>query len=353
MALLDVVIPNYQYGRYLAQCVDSVLSQGIEDIRILIVDNASTDNSVEVAAGLCSKDRRVQVEARPVNLGPHASFNKGIDWAEADYFLLLCSDDLIAPGSMQRALKVLEQNKDVAFAYGNEYTWDGCAALPNIAAFGNDASYACIGGEQFIGSLSMPRKAAGTGSVVTRTRLQKQAGHFRPELRYTCDIEVLMRLACLGNVAKIDAAQFIKRQHGDNISVEFWGDWKAELQHVLDAYDMFFSHEGKRLPDAEALQQHVRRNIAHRAYWAGVSHRLRGLKPQSAALFAFARSTYPGIGIMPPVSYWLRVDNPGQLFARKAIELLRSTFPRGGPAPSAAVNETQAAPQARKSRDRE
>ena len=329
MALLDVAIPNYQYGSYLSQCVDSVLSQGIDDIRILIIDNASTDDSVDVAERLRSRDRRIQVEARSVNLGPHASFNRGVDWAESDYFLLLCSDDLIAPGGLQRALKILEENKDVAFVYGDEHTWDGQAALPNIASTGNDASYTCVEGRHFIESLSMPGKAIGTGSVVVRTSFQNQVGHYRPELRYTCDIEVLMRLACLGKVAKVNAVQFIKRQHGENLSAEYWGNCRMELQNALDAYETFFSHDGAHLPDAEMLEERARRNIAHRAYWAGASHRFRGLKTESEALFAFARSTYPRIGVAP-VSYWLRVDNAGQFLMRKAGELLRSRLLSSG-----------------------
>jgi glycosyltransferase involved in cell wall biosynthesis len=302
------------------------MSQGIDDIRILIIDNASTDNSVEIAESLKSQDPRIQVEARPTNLGVHASFNRGVDWAESDYFLLLCSDDLIPSGSLQRALKILEENRDVVFAYGDEHTWDGRTELSSIAAVGNDVPYTCLDGELFIESLSMPAKAAGLGSAITRTRAQKQIGHFRPELRYTCDIEVLMRLACLGKVAKINAVQFVKRQHGENISAEFWGNWKAELQNILDAYEAFFNYGATHLPDAAGLQQRVRRNIAHRAYWSGVSHQLRGLRLESAALFAFARSTYPRIGIVPPLSYWLRVDNAGQIFTQKARELLRSSF---------------------------
>jgi glycosyltransferase involved in cell wall biosynthesis len=328
MALLDVIIPSYQYGRYLYECVESVLSQGIEDIRILIIDNASTDSSVEVAECLRSQDHRVHLEARPVNLGFHASVNRGIDWAESGYFLLLCADDLLAQGSLRRALQILEENSEIAFVYGDEYTLHGCEEPFAITAIGNDPSYTCVEGRQFIESLSMPRKPAGLSSVVTRTSLQKQVGYFRPELRYTNDIEVLMRLACLGKVAKIDATQLIVRQHGANVSAEFWGNWKAELQAILDAYDVFFNHEGAGLPDAERLQLSVRRNIAHRAYWSAVSHSIRGLKPESAALFAFARSTYPRIGIMPPVSYWLRVDNASQIVARKAFELLISKFPR-------------------------
>src|SRR4051794_15273165 len=98
MPMIDVVIPNYCYGRYLPACVESVVSQGIDDIRILIVDNASTDDSVEVARALAARDARITVVARERNLGHHASYNEGVDWAEADYFLLLCADDLLVKG---------------------------------------------------------------------------------------------------------------------------------------------------------------------------------------------------------------------------------------------------------------
>ena len=61
MPSIDVVIPNYQYGRYLPGCVASILAQGIPDTRILIIDNASTDNSVEVAQEIARQDARVEL----------------------------------------------------------------------------------------------------------------------------------------------------------------------------------------------------------------------------------------------------------------------------------------------------
>ena len=91
MKSVDVVIPNYNYGRYLRACVGSVLSQDVEKLRVLIVDNASTDDSPEVARELAAMDPRVELRLHETNLGPHASFNEGIDWAESDYFLILCS----------------------------------------------------------------------------------------------------------------------------------------------------------------------------------------------------------------------------------------------------------------------
>ncbi len=62
---IDVVIPNFNYGRYLAACADSVLQQSGVDVRLLIIDNASTDNSREVANELAAGDARVELLLRP------------------------------------------------------------------------------------------------------------------------------------------------------------------------------------------------------------------------------------------------------------------------------------------------
>ncbi len=326
MGNIDIVIPSYQYGRYLGECITSILTQGVEDLRILVIDNASTDDSVEVARQFAAKDPRIEVRAREQNLGFHASLNEGIDWASGKYFLIVCADDLMAPGSLRRALGVLDANEDVAFVYGSECIWESSQPLPDLTAPSGGMPYALIEGQQFIEALSMPQAAIGTGSFVTRTRCQKRAGYFRPELYYTDDIEMLMRLACFGCTAKLNAVQGVRRRHGNNISADYWGDWRFELKNLLDAYESFFNIEGAALLGAESIRCRVRRNIAHRAYWAGVSHRLRGLKPASAALLAFARSIDPTTRFMPPISYWLRVENAERILAEKARELIVSRF---------------------------
>ena len=149
MASVDVIIPNYQYGHYLRQCVESVLGQGVERLRILIIDNASTDDSVEVAKALSAFDSRIQVQVHPVNLGFHASVNEGLDWAESDYVLVLCSDDLLPPGTLKRALNVLEDNPAVAFAYGRYIQLHG-SAVADMPANTADAMWQIQSGSAFI-----------------------------------------------------------------------------------------------------------------------------------------------------------------------------------------------------------
>src|ERR1700755_3050400 len=120
MASVGIAIPCYNYGRYLRECVASVLSQGVADVRILIVDNASTDDSADIARAIAAEEPRVEVLAREENMGPHASFNAGVDWASADYFMVLCADDLLAPGCLANAVSVMEADKGIAFTYGED-----------------------------------------------------------------------------------------------------------------------------------------------------------------------------------------------------------------------------------------
>jgi len=69
MATVDILVPCYQYGRYLPECIDSIVSQGGVELRALIIVNASTDGSAEVATRLASRDPRVSVIKHKQNEG--------------------------------------------------------------------------------------------------------------------------------------------------------------------------------------------------------------------------------------------------------------------------------------------
>ena len=130
MSGVDVLVPNYQYGHYLRGCVESILAQDLADIRVLIIDNASTDDSVEVAQQLAMEDSRVELVARRRNLGSHASFNEGIDWARSEYFMIMCADDRAAPGAFARAVGIMDRHPEVGLAYGQVHRLHGDGEAP-------------------------------------------------------------------------------------------------------------------------------------------------------------------------------------------------------------------------------
>ncbi|WP_256217487.1 glycosyltransferase [Pseudomonas sp. NBRC 111119] len=114
--LVSVVIPAYNYGRYLGQAVRSVLGQGVEDIEVLVVDNASTDDTQQVMAAF-SSDPRVRYMRNRRNIGAGNSSQNGFWAAKGTYLVLFMADDFMNPGHLQRLLPALQRNPSFALGY--------------------------------------------------------------------------------------------------------------------------------------------------------------------------------------------------------------------------------------------
>ena len=115
MPTVSVVIPCYCYGRFLRDSVGSALNQDGVDVRVLIIDDASPDDSWDVAEALAAEDDRVEVRRHRVNQGHIATYNEGLlEWAEGDYSVLISADDLLTPGALARATSVLDARPNVA-----------------------------------------------------------------------------------------------------------------------------------------------------------------------------------------------------------------------------------------------
>ena len=309
MASVDIAIPCYQHGRFLRQCILSVLDQGVDDLRVLVIDNASTDDSVEVARELARRDSRVEIVVHPTNLGPHASFNEGVDWATADYLMILCSDDIVTAGSLARLISALEHNPDAAFAYGLDRHWNGEGEAPLVARPDEELAPLVRTGQEFIHDqcLNLERYIA-TGMVLVRSSAQKRAGHFRPELEHTDDVEMLLRLARIGSVVHVPCVVGIKRMHRDNRTQHLLGERTRNLLALQAALESFLDLTRPPVPDARHLRRLGLRGIAERAYWCGMKDLVRGRLRNAAALFALAVRLSPRTVLVPPVNYLLRSE---------------------------------------------
>jgi glycosyltransferase involved in cell wall biosynthesis len=300
---VDVAIPCYEYGRFLRDCVVSVLTQRIRDLRVLIIDNASTDNSLEIAQQLAAEDPRVEVVAHGRNLGHHASFNEGIDWARAKYFMILCADDLLAPNCLPRAVSFMEEHPDVHLTYGRYLNTSAEDPMPQIEPCAQEEKWQILTGREFLECFCRggPRFDIGNAMVV-RTSVQKQVGYYRPALLYVDDVEMWLRFACFGALAGTSSLRSIFRSHQSNRSnsVANAHEWHMYFEA---AFDSFFAHEGACLPDSKWLHRLARRSLAEQAYWGGLSAVCRGQTGISRDLLRFAFRLRPTTAILPPVSY--------------------------------------------------
>lgn len=96
---LSVLIPNYNYARYIGETIESVLQQASTDVEIVVSDNASTDESVEVVRGFA--DERVRLSINPCNVGFSANLERVASLARGRRMLLLSSDDKMKPGALE------------------------------------------------------------------------------------------------------------------------------------------------------------------------------------------------------------------------------------------------------------
>jgi len=113
---VTIVIPSYNYARFLPDSIGSAAAQTFPDTEILVLDNASTDETAEVVRGFAARDRRIRYVRNKTNIGAIPNFNKGIALAAGEYVKVLCADDRLEPECLERTLPPLERDPAIALS---------------------------------------------------------------------------------------------------------------------------------------------------------------------------------------------------------------------------------------------
>lgn len=290
---VSVVIPCYRYGRFLRECVRSVLTQEGVDVRVLIIDDASPDDSADMARALAAEDERVEVRRHRENRGHIATYNEGLlDWAEGQYSILLSADDMLTPGSAARAASVLEANPSVGLVYGHSLRWADSAPtpVPRTSPTGVNV-WRGLDWLQMVCRLG--HSVVSSPEVMVRTSVQQRIGGYLAELPHTGDAEMWMRFAVHADVAFIKGVdQAYYRVHGNNMTVERVPI--VDLRQRKAAYDAIFDVYSNQIPGADRLRRQVARTMAKEALWRAC--RAYDRRPIDIRvvpdLVEFARSTY-------------------------------------------------------------
>lgn len=304
MALIDILVPCYNYGRYLPDCIGSLAAQSVGDWHALVIDDASPDGSAAVAQRLAQQDQRVTVVAHTANRGHIATYNEGIELAAAPFFMLLSADDMLAPGALDRALTVMRRHPGIALTYGRSVDFDG--EPPPVGGHAAD-EWRVQPGERLIAELcSEAIDFIPTPSVILRTNAQKAAGPYRPELPHAGDLEMWLRVALHGAVAATDALQSFKRVHGGNMSTSASDNVLRDYMQRAAAFESFFDRDGARMPDARRLRRLARSRLSGRAFWTAMAQFARGNRQTALSLLRLVRRLSPATLVTPPLAPLLR-----------------------------------------------
>jgi glycosyltransferase involved in cell wall biosynthesis len=259
MSAIDIVVPCYNYGRFLRCCVESVLEQSHRALRVLIVDDASDDETQDVACQLAERDSRVSVRRHAENRGHIATYNEGIEWAASEYMLLLDADDFLLPGALDRAIAALDANQDVGLAWGAAISYRSGDPSPEPIPDATGVEANVLDANAFILSLEygncVPQSAA-----IVRTDVQKRLGGYRSELPHAGDLEMWLRFTLYSKVIELKCPQCIYRRHQSNMSLGY--SRESDLEQCKLAFRVHYQEIRQRLPDGAALEQSIRFRLA-------------------------------------------------------------------------------------------
>lgn len=291
---VSVVVPCYRYGHYLADSVGSVLSQEGVDVRVLVVDDASGDGSAEVAQEMARQDPRVEVSVHASNRGHLQTYNEGLlDWADGDYCVLLSADDMLAPGSLQRATALMEAHPSVSFAYGNVLWFHEGRPLPPART--RPRGWSVWDGRRWLERrLRHGRSGINSPEVVVRTSAQQEVGGYDVRYPHLADTHMWLRLAAHGDVGYLRGVdQAYYRRHGSNMSIAYTP--LLTLQQYAEMYESALERVADRVPDTERLSALVRRKLAWEALLTAARAYERGEVTQTPVdeLVEFALRTSP------------------------------------------------------------
>ena len=207
MIKVSAIIPTYNYARFLAAAVDSVLAQTLEDIEVVVVDDGSTDETESLMRGYDSRVRYVRQE----NSGVAVARNRGIEESRGQYVAFLDADDVWVPHKLERQLAALKKKTGLRACYA-AFT----LATSELSPTGINQSKRRA---STLEDLLLMGNIIGTPSTVLCERsLFEEVSGFDTSFNYCADWEMWIRLAALTEFLYLDEPLVLYRQHDTNMS---------------------------------------------------------------------------------------------------------------------------------------
>lgn len=294
--VVSVVVPCYNYGHYLPECIASIVGQPDVDTDVLIIDDCSPDGSGEVARALAAEHDNVRAIVHEVNRGHIATYNEGLPSMTGDYLVLLSADDLLAPGSLGRATALMEANPSVGMVYGNPLTFfdEPPPASTEVTSWSVWAGRDWVR-KQFQRGMSIVYSP----EAVVRTSVHREVGWYKPALPHSGDLELWLRIAAAADIGRVNGAdQAYRREHPGSMMHTTYGTVLIDLRTRDEAYSEFLDTAGHALPEREALRMLSYRRMADEALdWTclllSTPEPDEATRTEIAECAAFAQQIYP------------------------------------------------------------
>lgn len=228
---VSVCVPTYNYGRFLTDCIESVLQQDYGDFELIITDDASTDGTASLVSRYAAEDPRVRLVENPRRLGMNGNIKHAADLARGRYIKVLCADDWLAPGCLSRMVELMDRHPCAALGtsaciIAEE---DGRASEVQFL-YGRDVSV--VPGDAMLERMAQGHGFGGNSSFFIRASAYREVGGYDGSIPYAADYDLAARLCRIGDYLHTDAPLFYGRRQAAASSL-------TDPAKMLDVPDWF------------------------------------------------------------------------------------------------------------------
>ena len=285
---MSIVVPVFNGEKYLRESLDSILTQSYPRTEILVMDDASTDRSRDIAT---SYGENIRYHRQPENKGQFDNVNDGILIAQGDYIAVFHADDVYSTTIVESEVAFLERypNAGAVFSHdifidaaGREY---GRLKIPPELCGGRPLEYSAI-----LNALLKYKNTFLVGpSAMVRAAVYREVGLYRGrEYRIASDLEMWVRIARKYSVGILED-YLMSYRHGHGNATQNYYYLRTEPEGHFSILDACLLDGGRFLTTAEAIKAHE----AHRAedqLMLAVNHYIRSEQSQARAVLGSVRT---------------------------------------------------------------
>ena len=230
--VISVVICSYNRAAYLPKSINSVLSQSFKDFEIIIVDDASSDNTSEVVAEIAKKDARVKYFKNEQNLGISKSRNRGVSLSGGEYIAMLDSDDYwIDNNKLQKQLELLGTDKIALVGTGIILVNENGEELKKDIFNIDDSS---------IRSKILSKNQFAQSSILFIKSVFNECGGYDESLVVCEDLDLWLRFGQKYNFANLPEPMTAYLMHSSGISKQNRKKIVIATDRIIDKYKSFY-----------------------------------------------------------------------------------------------------------------
>lgn len=204
----SILMANYNNGIFIKESIESVIKQTRKNWELIIIDDASTDNSVELIKPYL-KDKRIQLSVNNKNLGCGGTKKRCAELASGEVFCILDPDDVLRENALEIIAKAYEDNPNCGFIYSTHYECGSDLAVKRIAGWVGDLEP---------GKTNLHTHKTSAFRTFTRSVYEKTSG-IDAEQKRAVDKDLIFKLEEVTKLKFINQPLYFYRQHENNISL--------------------------------------------------------------------------------------------------------------------------------------